>query len=144
MAVNGKKYSWEDITATMPHGVLIDIDSIEYSDGKEMELQYGKGSLPTGYGTGNYSSEGKVSLMREEFNRLLNYAKGLGKSLYTLPPFPITAAYANDDQPTTTDVLKGVKFSKTSTSVSQGDKNVKVDLDILIVGGIAWNGVQPA
>ncbi|MCR4442964.1 MAG: hypothetical protein QHH10_12085 [Peptococcaceae bacterium] len=142
--INGKKYSWEDITATMPHGVLIDITDIEYSDGKEIEAQYGKGSMPTGYGVGNYSAEGKVSMLREEFNKLLAYAKSQGCTLYTLPPFPITVSYANEDQPMVTDTLKNVKFTKTSVSSSQGDKSVKVDLDIQIVGGIAWNGIQPA
>jgi hypothetical protein len=142
--INGKKYSWEDITATLPHGVLIDVENVEYSDGKEVEAQYGKGSMPTGYGQGNYSAEGKISLLREEFNRLLAYAKSQGKSLYNLPPFPITVSYANEDQPTVTDILKSVKFAKTSVSAGQGDKSVKVDLDIQIIGGIAWNGITPA
>lgn len=142
--INGKKYGWEDISATMPHGVLIDITDIEYSDGKEVEPQHGKGSMPTGHGTGNYSAEGKVSMLREEFNKLLSYAQSQGRSLYTLPYFPITVSFANEDQPMSTDTLKNVKFAKTSLSASQGDKSVKIDLEIQIIGGIAWNGIQPA
>ena len=71
--INGKSYSWEDIACTFPHGMLINVENIEYSDEKETELQYGKGSKPTGYGAGNYKAEGKVTLQREELNKLLEY-----------------------------------------------------------------------
>jgi hypothetical protein len=141
--INGKSYSWEDISCTFPHGVLINYEGIEYSDEKETELQYGKGSMPTGYGSGNYKAEGKVTMQREEYNKLLDYCQKAKKNLYSLPPFPITVSYANEDQAMVTDILKSVKFTKAAASSSQNDKKVTVDLDILIAGGIAWNGIEP-
>lgn len=139
--INGKRYAWEDISIRLPHGLLLDVESIEYSDKKEVEAVYGKGSNPRGYSAGNYSAEGKLTLLREEFNRLLDHVRSLGVTLYNLPPFPITVGYANEDEPATTDVLKGCKITETSNSNSQGDQSVKVDLSLKILGGIDWNGV---
>lgn len=141
--INGKRYAWEDITIYLPFGQLLDVDDIEYNDKQDLAPVYGKGALPRGYGMGNYSAEGKLTLTREEFLRLVDYAKGQGKSIYRLPPFPISVSYANEDEPITTDRLKSVKFKETSTKAGQGDTSVKVDLSLVILGGIAWNGLEP-
>lgn len=141
--INGKRYGWEDITIRLPHGPLLDVDSIEYSDKKEIEPVYGKGSSPRGYGTGNYSAEGKITLLREEYLRLVAHAKARGVSFYGLPPFTITVSYANEDQPTTTDVLRGCKITERSSSASQGDQSVKVELSIIILNGIDSDGLSP-
>ncbi|WP_027364022.1 hypothetical protein [Desulfotruncus alcoholivorax] len=141
--INGKKYSWEDISVMLPHGEAVDIQGIEYSDGKEIEAVYGKGSNPTGYGAGNYSAEGKLTLLKEEHDKFIAYAKRQKTSLYKLPPFPITVSYANEDQPTKTDVLKSCKINKVSHSGSQGDKQSKVEYEINILGGIVRDGLEP-
>lgn len=140
--INGKRYAWEDITIRMPHGVLVDVDSIDYSDKTDVAEIYGRGSKPQGYGSGNYSAEGKLTLLREEFSRLLDYARSRGRKLYRLPPFTIVVSYANEDEPLVTDVLRGCVFTETSTSSSQGDQSVKVELSIKILDGIVWNGVE--
>jgi len=141
--INGKRYGWEDITINLPHGPLLDVESIEYSDKQDKEGIYGRGSLPRGYGVGNYEGEGKLTLKREEFNRLVDYAKAQKRSLYRLPPFNISVSYANDDQPITTDHIKGVTFTETSSSSSQGDTSVNVELSFIILNGIEWNGLGP-
>jgi len=141
--INGKKYSWEDISVTLPYGIVIDIQNIEYSDEKELEAVYGKGSNPTGYGVGNYSAEGKVSLLKEESNKLVDYVKKQKKSLYGIPPFTIVVSYANDDQLTKTDVLKACKITKVSNSSGQGDKSVKIEYELAILDGIWRDGLRP-
>ncbi|MDI3547887.1 MAG: hypothetical protein PWR10_1539 [Halanaerobiales bacterium] len=138
--INGKNYSWEDITIQLPYGTLIDIEDIEYSDEKETEANYGKGSNPTGYGEGNYSANGKLTLKREEFQRLLDYVKKNSKTLYGLDPFPIIVSYANDDQPTVTDKLPLCKFTSTKNGSSQNDKKVNVELEFIILKPIEWDG----
>ncbi len=141
--INGKRYSWEDVTITLPHGPLIDVDSIEYSDKKEAEAVYGKGSTPRGYGEGNYSAEGKVSLLKEEFDRLVDFAQKKGVALYRLPPFEITVSYGNTDEPSRTDVLRACKITETSAKAAQGDKSMKVDLSVLILNGVVREGLEP-
>lgn len=140
--INGKEYAWEDISIQLPYGTLIDITDIEYSDEKDREANYGKGSNPTGYGEGNYSAEGSMTLKREEFERLLEYAKENSKTLYGLEPFPIVVSYANKDQPTRTDRLPKCKFTSTSQSGSQGDKSLSVERDFIILAPIDWNGLK--
>lgn len=142
MAINGKKYSWEDITIKLPHGTLVDVDSIDYSDKKEKEAIYGKGSNPQGYGTGNYSAEGKLSLRKEEFDKLVDHAKQNGGSLYGLKPFTITVAYANEDQQTVTDTLQSCTITEISGGSKQGDKDVKRDISLAILDGIKWNDLD--
>ncbi|MCL4514151.1 MAG: hypothetical protein M1379_00930 [Firmicutes bacterium] len=139
--INGKRYDWEDVTIALPHGTLIDVEGIDYSDKKEVEAVYGKGTNPQGYGAGNYSAEGKLSLKREEFNRLVDYAKQNAKSLYGLPPFPISVSYANEDERLATDKLQQCKITGTSNATKQGDKSVNVEIDLTILGGINWNGL---
>lgn len=141
--INGKKYSWEDISTVLPHGEMIDFQNVEYSDSKEMDPVYGKGSNPTGYGTGNYSAEGKLTLLKEEHDRYVEWAKKQGKSLYKIPPFPVTVSYANEDQKTKTDILKSCKVTKVSHSAGQGDKELKVEYEIKILGGIYRDGLAP-
>ena len=137
--INGKNYSWEDISIVLPHGTLIHVKSIEYSDEKEAEALYGSGSNPVGYGQGNYKAEGKLSLRREGFDRLLDAVEKSNTTIYNMAPFSIVVSYANDDEPRRTDTLPACKFTKTSTSASQGDKEVKVDLDFLCFAPIKWN-----
>lgn len=141
--INGKKYSWEDISVQLPHGDIVDFQNVDYSDGKEAEPVYGKGSNPTGYGTGNYSAEGKLTMLKEEHYKFIEWAKKQGKSLYKLPPFPVAVSYANEDQDTKTDILKSCKIVKVSESSGQGDKEIKVEYEIKILDGIWRDGLAP-
>ena len=53
----------------------------------------------------------------------------------------ITVSYANDDQETTTDVLRGVVLNKHSFSAKQGDKSNTVSLDGFMYKAPRLNGV---
>ncbi|MCC5911321.1 MAG: hypothetical protein JJT76_12870 [Clostridiaceae bacterium] len=141
--INGKRYGWEDISTRLPTGELVDYENIDYSDEKEIEEKYGKGSNPRGYGSGNYKAEAKVTMLREEFQRsIVAYANSTRRTIYTLPPFPITVSYANEDNPTVTDVLRQCKIKKISTSGSQGESDVKVELELAVLGGIRWGSAN--
>jgi len=141
--VNGRNYDWESTTITLPHGTLISVEKIEYSDEKEFKPVYGKGSKPRAYGAGNYKGEGKLTLHREEFERLVEYCRSNKlKDFYALPPFPITVSYANADRPLVTDVLQQCKFTKIGTGSEQGKEKIEVELDFVILGGIEWHGLQ--
>lgn len=140
MSINGKEYSWEDITITLPHGVMIGIQDIEYSDKKATNAEYGRGSNPVGYSVGNYSATCKVSLLRTEYEKLADAFKNEYSSFYRHKPFPITASYANDDQPTVTDTLQSVRITEQKLSEKQGDKASKVELTGIVLNPILWNG----
>ncbi len=137
--INGRNYDWESTSINLPYGTLIDIEDIEYGDEKETEATYGKGYMPTGYGQGNWKGQGKMTLQREEYDKLIEaFGKEgwTGEKFYDHTPFPITVGYANDDKPTKTDTLKEVKLIKRNFSGKQNDKKLTVPLDFVILGGI--------
>lgn len=139
--INGKSFGWSDIEISLP-GLEINIQDISYDDELEKELTYGLGNKPRGYGTGNYAASGKISMNREDFIEILNYCKKNNIPLYKLVIPKIVVSYANDDQPLQVDILPECSFSKRSLSAAQGDKTLKVELDLFIGGVIDTNGVK--
>lgn len=140
LKVNGKTYDWADIDIKLP-GLNLEFQEISYEDELEKELAYGKGQKPRGYGEGNYKSEGKASLLRDDYDALLDYCKSKGIPLFRLVIPKIVVSYANAGDRTRSDVLNIVTFTKRSNKAAQGDKSIKVDLDMLIVNGIESDGV---
>ena len=55
----------------------------------------------------------------------------------------IVVSYANEGEKTHMDELKKVKLIKRAHKAAQGDKSLKVDIDMMIVGGIVTDGVEP-
>jgi len=141
LKVNGKTYDWADVDIKLP-GLSIEFQEISYDDELEKELAYGKGQKPRGYGEGNYKAEGKVTLLRDDYDTLLDYCKSKGVPLFELVIPKIVVSYANEGDRTRSDVLNTVTFTKRSNKAAQGDKSIKVDLDMLIVDGIESDGVK--
>lgn len=141
MIVNNRAYSWSSIDVKFPD-FECELQEISYDDELEKEESYGKGRVPRGYGTGNYKASGKMSLLRDDFNDLLEYCKNKNMKIYDVLIPKIVVAYANEGQKTRVDTLNNVTLTKISGGGSQGDKSLKVDIDILIVGGITRDGVR--
>ena len=139
--VNGKVYDWSSVTISFPD-FDVELQEISYDDELEKEVSYGKGQKPRGFGTGNYKAEGKMSLLRDDYDDLLEYLKKKSTPIYKAVIPKVVVAYANDGQKTKVDTLRDVTFTKTSNKAAQGDKSLKVDKDFLIVGGINRNGVE--
>lgn len=142
LKVNGKAYDWGDVDLQLP-GLPLQVQEISYDDEMEKELVYGKGPLPRGYGNGVYKASGKMTLLRDDYDDLLDYCKQQGKPFFSLTFPKIIVSYANDGDRTRQDVLNRVSFSKRSNKASQGDKSLKIDLDLMIGGTIEQDGVAP-
>lgn len=140
LKVNGKAYDWGDVNLQLP-GVAIEPQEISYDDELEKEVVYGLGSRPRGYGRGNYKASGKLTLLRDDYDALLDYAKQQGVPFFGLEFPKIIVSYANDGDRTRQDVLNKVSFTKRSNKAAQGDKSLKVDLDLMIAGMIEHDGV---
>jgi hypothetical protein len=140
--INGKSYDWADVAVKLP-GLDIEVQEISYDDELEKEVVYGKGNRPRGYGTGNYKSEGKLSLLKDDFDDLVAYCKRRNVALYKLVIPKVIVSYANETQKTKTDELSTVILTKTSQKNAQGDKSIKVDVDFIIVNGITRDGLKP-
>ena len=139
--LHGKCYDGSDITIDLPGAEDAQITEISYDFEQEAEAIYGKGGNPRGYGTGNKKYTIKLSMLREDYNVLLAYCKRRGKRVSTLRIPKITVSYANEDQATTTDVLRGIILNKHGFSAKQGDKSLSVSLDGFMYKAPKLNGV---
>ncbi|NSW85208.1 MAG: hypothetical protein HPY84_02700 [Syntrophobacteraceae bacterium] len=136
--INGNQYDWESVEIVMPHGIVIGVQEVSYSDERPIEARYGRGSIPRGYGRKNYEASGSLTLDKDEADRL---QKALGGSFYTKSTFTVVVSYANHDQATITDVLKDCHITKRDNSAKQGEENSgQTKLDIVILSPIEWNG----
>lgn len=141
--INGKRYAWEDKTISLPHGTLVDVEDMTYDDKSNATAIYGRGNTPVGYGHGKYEGTWKATVLREEYNRLLQHAQKLGKTIYKLRPFPISVAYANDDQGKTVDRLPDCIITERKFGSAQGDTSEKVELSGIFLSPLETNG-KPA
>lgn len=142
LIINGKSYDWGDVDVKIP-GLALQVQEISYDDERETEEVYGAGAMPRGFGTGNYKASGKLSMLRDDYESVLDYCKRQGISFYALEIPSIVVSYANDGAKTKIDELKRVKFTKRSQKAAQGDKSLSVDMDMMILGGIIQDGVKP-
>ena len=111
MAINGRTYDWEDMHVVLPGGEAVGITEIKYSDGQSIEARYGRGSVPRGWGRGNYEASGSMVLDRDEWELFKKSLLGNG-GLYDHAPFTIIVAYANNDMGMVLDTLKSCKITK--------------------------------
>lgn len=140
--INGKNYDWNSVTAKIP-GLTLQIQDISYGDEMEKEASYGKGSMPRGYGTGNYKATTKMSMLKDDFDDLVAYCKKKGIPIYKLEIPKITVSYANDGERTKMDVIENVGITKIDDKAAQGDKSLKVDIDCIVYGKIIRDGLEP-
>lgn len=138
--INGKYFDWEDIQIQGPQGILTGIDAIDYSDEQEVEEVYGKGGSPLGFGRGHWKGSGKLTLLREEYDRYVESLAANGNGFYDHDLFNIVVSYADDNSPVAVDLLKKCKFSKRDFKAKSGDKKLHVGLDFKIFGGIESDG----
>lgn len=142
LKVNGKAYDWGDVDVKIP-GLEFVPQEISYDDEMEKEEAYGYGHKPRGYGRGNYKASGKVTMLRDDYDAVLDYCKAQGISFYGIELPSVVVSYANEGERTRQDELKRVHFLKRSHKAAQGDKSLKVDIDLMIVGGVFEDGVEP-
>ena len=127
LKVNGQTYSWGDVDVKIP-GLVLVVQEISYDDEQDMEESYGKGNRPRGYGKGNYKASGKMSMLRDDYDDVLAYCKAKGVPFYGLEWPSVVVSYANEGERTRICLLY--------TSLA-------VDIDLMIVGGIVEDGVEP-
>ena len=142
LKVNGKAYDWGDVDVKVP-GLVITVQEISYDDELEMEEVYGRGHKPRGFGTGNYKASAKITLLRDDYDDFIAWCKAKGVPFFKLDIPSIVVSYANEGERTHIDELKKVKITKRSNKAAQGDKSLTVDLDLMVVGGIVQDGVEP-
>lgn len=142
LRINGKAYDWADLSFKTPYGDF-ELQSIDYDDELEKEPVYGNGNLPRGYGTGNYKSSCKFTMLLDDYEQLEDVCKQRGVSLYKLEIPKIVVAYANNGDRPRVDEIRKVGISKVANKGQQGDKSMSVDVECLVYDKVVRNGVQP-
>ncbi len=130
--INGVLHDWERVTVTGPQGTFIGITDISWKVKKEVKLRYGKGSIPRGYGRGNYEPDGSMTLDQDEFTRLNKAVEGG----VLRRPWDLTIVCEPEGADKVTRVLKGLWVTGIDESAKQGEDNAmqtKLDFVVLMI-----------
>lgn len=133
--INGKYYSWEDISLVLANHLSYSFEDVSWDQTKKKERVYGVGSKPIGYINGDWESDGKASILLEEYKLLLAYAKGIKGGLLHFKPFNIVVNYANDEEMPHTDTLLQCVFTKIGRKLTRNGKQM-VELEYMILGDV--------
>jgi hypothetical protein len=140
--INGVQHSWASMRANILGRTVTGISKIDYSDDKEIVNLYGAGSEVTHRGEGNYMAKASVELAGFEVNAIQKAAATNGFSrIQDIPEFDIVVTYLPIGQTrVVTDVIRNCRFKTNARSLSQGDTEIKVPLE-LVVSDIEWNKI---
>lgn len=128
---NSKQYSWCSITVAFGGRILNGVTAVEYTEKQEKEALYGRGCKPHGIVSGNRTYEGKVEIWQSELEAMTRDAKN--KDVLALN-FDLVVTYVpKDGGQMVTDIIKGVEFTEVKKAMSQGDKNMIVELPIIFI-----------
>lgn len=132
--INGKNYSWSDVTVTIFGTPLLDITAINYTSRQEKTNIYGRGTKPVGRTKGREEFEASITLNQAGFERLQS-SLGRGQKLTDIPPFTITVSYGSEISTgavvPTVDKLIDCEFSEIPKGMTNEDPNMTVELALL-------------
>lgn len=132
--INHNRYSWASIRTSINGVYIRDITAIEYSREREKELDYGAGYKPKGKIYGKEKCTGKITLNMEVVQKLREIAIPFGGSIVDLPEFTITVSFVPQvGLPLVTHVLVGCEFLKDTAKSAVGDKDINVELELIVV-----------
>lgn len=141
--INGKTYNWGSISISLAplSQDLYSVSSISFSESQRADAVYGKGNKPIAYGSGNWSANGSMRMLKTEFNQLMSASPN---GILNLDPrnTVINIIYADpngDDNKPYTISLTGVRFTDIKEDAKQGDSQLSVDLSFSIFGSIERN-----
>ena len=133
--VNGRTYSWSDITVNILGNPVSGITSVTYEEKQEMENVYGAGDMPVARGYGKVEVTGSVSLLVDEVEALM--ANAPSGRLQEIPEFDIVVAYETDKGEVKTHTLKNCRFKGNKREAKAGDMKMEVSMDLL-VSHVEW------
>jgi hypothetical protein len=144
--VNGEFYGFARVGFSFAGSKVIAFTSFEYDDGMELEEIYGANMAPLGFGEGKYSANFKLTVSKEDFDKVVKPAllEGGDGSLYGHKAFDAPCSYSKrDNKEIKTDTVKGVRIMKISHKTAEGDKSTMIDIEGKALGGIWRDGTKP-
>lgn len=131
--INGKNYSWSNVTAIVLGVAVVGITKIDYKRKQKKENNYGAGVEPISRGYGNKEYEGSLTIYTDEWKRII--AAAPGRDPLDIPAFDIQVSFSGDGVPATRETLKAVEFLEDPFEASQDDTKLMVTIP-LIIGAI--------
>jgi hypothetical protein len=112
---------------------LNSVKEISYSGKLEPGKAYGTGVKKLARTVGQYDCTGSMTVLRTEADQIRASLQSISNIGYMAQPFNLSITYAENGQPTVTDVLVGVRITSDDTSSSSGSEpiEVKFELDIM-------------
>lgn len=128
-----KQYEWKDIQLVLAGDEIAGVQEIKYTQKREKEFLYGRGSNPHSIQSGNVEVTGEIKVFQSELEKLI--LKSPGGDITRLGGLTMTVAYAPElGGRQTADVLLGVEFTEASKGMAQGDKAAEITLPFMALG----------
>lgn len=125
---NSAEYGWADIDIVLLGKKVAGVRGIEYTVKQEKEVIYASGNEPRGFGFGNKSYEGSLTLLQSEV-QALEFAAGIGNDIVDIHGATITVAYApKSGGIISIDTILYVEFEEVKKGMKQNDKYAEITL----------------
>ncbi len=125
------QYSWAEVSVAMGGRIVTGATSVEYTTKQDKAVLYGRGNEGHKITRGNKECDGKIKLWQSELEAMTRDAKN--KDILSLN-FDLVVSYVPEDGgQTVTDILKSVEFTEVKKGMSQGDKNMEIELPIIFL-----------
>ena len=140
--INGFVYQYSSVTITIANLPYSGVTEINYSDDISRSKLMGTGIFPLGLTRGNYTAEGSITIVKEQFPKISAALsqQGGGRGFAEVS-FLVTVTYAEPGSALITDTIEGCKIKHNENSHSSGSTDGlvhKFDLDVF---RIKWNGL---
>lgn len=136
--INGKRYSYENISVAMQGTTLPEVTEVNYSEKVTEEKRYVLGSSkPVAGIQGPPEYTGSIGMTRDQYDDLQEQLpKGL--SLTRIDAFDITVQRLGKNDRLITDVLRQCKFIEVTNEFKSAESHAEIVLP-LSVGDILYN-----
>lgn len=124
--LNSREYEWADLTLVLGGVDLTGIRAVKLSEKIEREGIYAKGRNPHSIQSGNIMYEGEITLLQNEYEKLVEAGNGSVLSLAVDGVFGLGNPSAGDDLITTR--VEGIRFKEAAKELKQGDKFMEISL----------------
>lgn len=137
--INGKAYSWADISVMFFGIRMMGITSISYKDMQEKTNEYGAGSFPVSRSYGKYEATCEIEIELKEMVAIQAAAKRAGANrIQDIPAFPIDVSYMAEAGRVINDRICNAEFTDNVREGKTGDGRLVVKA-VLVVSHIEWD-----
>lgn len=126
--INGKAYSYVDITATALGGAFPGMKTIDYEVIQEKPNNWGTSVEPVSRGKGKKDPSGSLQLSMNDIEALRDAAPN--GSLLDIPMFNLILVFGNPQKPVT-HILENLEFTNDGGSGSEDDTDLVFTLNFV-------------